>query len=125
MGTGSEEEEPSLFTVKWAINYLTARQCVDLRQMFILTKSRFKLVQNNVGPAVRGRNVTTMFCQFLGDEHLSKIYKEEKAQPVDVPTMQKFELAVFNCPFRNCSHVSEKKFTGIRTHLLHHFKDEI
>ena len=34
-------------------------------------------------------------------------------------------LDIYKCPFKECTFVSDRRFSGIRNHLLKHFKDEI
>jgi hypothetical protein len=108
--------------VKWAIDYYTARECVDKKEIFILAKSRFKLIQNMQGGP---RRVDSKFCLFHGETKLSKIYNDNKPEPIDDYFIPKIELKVFECPFDECKFVSDRKFTGIRSHLLHHFSDQI
>ena len=121
--TESQEVEPNKdVMVKWAIDYYTARECVDKKEFFILAKSRFKLIQNMQGGP---RRVDSKFCLFLGESKLSKIYNDNKPEPIDDYFIPKIELKVFECPFDGCKFVSDRKFTGIRSHLLHHFSDQI
>jgi len=108
--------------VKWAIDYHTARECVDRREIFILAKSRFKLIQNMQGGP---RKVDSKFCLFLDECKMSKIYNDNKPEPIDDYFIPKIELEVFQCPFTDCKFISDRKFTGIRTHLLQHFSDQI
>ena len=113
---------PRSVEVKWAIDYYSARDCVDRKEVFILAKSRFKLIQNMQGGP---RRVDSKFCLFLGESKMSKIYNDNKPEPIDDYFIPKIELKVFNCPFDGCKFVSDRKFTGIRSHLLHHFSDQI
>ena len=119
---------PRSVEVKWAIDYYSARDCVDRKEVFILAKSRFKLIQNMQGGP---RRVDSKFCLFLGESKMSKIYNDNKPEPIDDYFIPKIELKVFNCPFDGCKFVSDRKFTGIRIvpylgkilhfrHLLHH-----
>ena len=67
----------------------------------------------------------TKFCLFPGESKLSKIYNDNKPEPIDDYFIPKIELKVFECPFEECKFVSDRKFTGIRSHLLVHFSEQI
>jgi len=118
--TDSMLEEPNRVQVAWAIDCYAARECVDKKEIFILAKSRFKLIQN-----MQGRRVDAKFCLFLGESKLSKIYNDNKPEPIDDFFIPKIELKTFECPFDGCKFISDRKFTGIRSHLLQHFGEQI
>ena len=39
--------------------------------------------------------------------------------------LEEQEPSVYSCPFQDCNFVSNKKFLGVRSHLVKHFKKQI
>ena len=124
--------------VSWATNISSAELCVGQLEMFILTKSRFKLIQSvrsgrdkQGGPGTGGGYGG--FCQFTDQE---KIQLESAIRMQTTPMLQSMApttqetspqvvIDVYRCPFPGCDFVSDRKFSGIRNHFLKHFKEQI
>ena len=121
--------------VTWAVNLTAGKKCVDLNEMFIFTKSRFKLIQSiRSGKDQRAYGAYGAFCKFL-DEDQTKIenfirikteplFETNTTTPEESPVPQ-ITLDTYSCPWDDCNFVSDKKFSGIRNHLLKHFKEKI
>ena len=121
--------------VSWATNISSAELCVGQLQMFILTKSRFKLIQSvrsgrdkaGAGGGYGG------FCQFTDQEKIQlesaiRMQTEPMVESL-APTSQENTPQViidhYRCPMPGCDFVSDRKFSGIRNHFLKHFKEQI
>ena len=121
--------------VSWATNISSAELCVGQLQMFILTKSRFKLIQSvrsgrdKAGPGGGYGG----FCQFTDQEKIAlesavRMQTEpmvESMAPTSQENSPQVILDKYNCPFPDCEFVSDRKFSGVRNHFLKHFKEQI
>ena len=121
--------------VSWATNISSAELCVGQLQMFILTKSRFKLIQSvrsgrdKAGPGGGYGG----FCQFTDQEKIQlesaiRMQTEpmvESLAPTSQENSPQVLLDKYSCPFPDCDFVSDRKFSGIRNHFLKHFKEQI
>ena len=113
--------------VFWAAEVRTAMDHVKNEEMFILTKSRFYLIQN-----YKGKYQRDTFCRYLSEspENLQTVktgieIQEEKVQSY-LETPHKVQLKDFRCPIDDCEFVSEKYFVGLRNHMaLTHFSEQI
>ena len=114
--------------VSWATNLQTAEMSVNNREMFILTKSRFKLIQS-----VRGGRDSRSFCKMLDQdqlqiENLIKMQTDTMLHMGNSTAQEvtpQVSLSTYKCPFQDCGFVSDRKYGGVRNHLLKHFKDNI
>ena len=125
----------SALQVRWATSLATAEACVEERTMFILTKSRFKLIQSvRGGKDKRGSGSYGAFCKFL-DEDQANLENFIRAQTEPLlqscaPTAQETSVSQvtveqYRCPWQDCDFVSDRRYSGIRNHLIKHFKDKI
>jgi len=117
--------------VNWATNIGSAEHCVLSKSMFILTKSRFKLIQSVRGGG--GGKDNRAFCKMLDDsqiqlENFVRLQTETMLQTYNSTAQEvtpQVTLDRFPCPIQGCDFVSERKYSGIRNHLLKHFKTRI
>ena len=115
--------------VSWATNMTSAEQCVNNRQMFILTKSRFKLIQSVRG----GKENNRSFCKMIDEsqlhiENFVRMQTESMLQTYNSTAQEvtpQVSLDVYKCPFKGCDFVSDRRYSGIRNHSLKHFKNRI
>ena len=117
--------------VNWATNIGSAEHCVLSKSMFILTKSRFKLIQSVRGGG--GGKDNRSFCKMLDDsqiqlENFVRLQTETMLQTYNSTAQEvtpQVTLDRFPCPIQGCDFVSERKYSGIRNHMLKHFKTRI
>jgi len=120
--------------VFWAPNITQAEKCVQRKLIIILTKSRFKLIQSN--PFVKGKGpgaTIRTFCKFVDEDQvaLEKLIKNESesilnsCMPTKIDLQPQVDLDYYKCVWEKCNFISDKKFSGIRNHLLKHFKEKI
>jgi len=133
----------SIHPVTWAVNLAEGQKCVEKKEMFIFSKSRFKLIQSTrsaqdqknqsqYSAYKRAYGSYGSFCQFLDEdqaqiENLIRIKTEAMMEDTVAEESNhiQIELGFFTCPFETCNFISDKKFSGIRNHLLKHFKEKI
>ena len=117
--------------VSWATNIGSAEHCVLSKNMFILTKSRFKLIQSVRGGG--GGKDNRAFCKMLDDsqiqlENFVRLQTETMLQTYNSTAQEvtpQVTLDRFPCPIQGCEFVSDRKYSGIRNHTLKHFKTRI
>ena len=117
--------------VRWAINITAATTFVRKNLIFILTKSRFKLIQS--APINRNMNEDP-FCKFVDKDQvaLENLIKSQTDQILNscAPTCSsdlqpQVNIDIHKCFWKKCKYISNKKFLGIRNHILKHFKERI
>merc|ERR1719445_328505 len=96
-----------------------------------MTKSRFKIIQSRTN---NKSNLRTAFCSFVDadkqeleqlvfSQTQSILLSSGNTQPETSPQVS---LDLYKCPVYGCSFVnSSRTFSGIRNHLLKHFKTKI
>ena len=110
--------------------------------MIILTKSRFKIIQSTpyqFKSKVRKDDThyqkveNFTFCKFVDEDQiaLEKLIQNQtesilnSCAPTAVDLQPQVDIGVYKCVWENCDFVSDRKFSGIRNHLLKHFKQKI
>jgi len=120
--------------VCWASNISQAENCVCKKQILILTKSRFKIIQTT--PFVKGKGPGALiesFCKFVDEDQvaLENLIKNQSESilnscgPTKIDLQPQVDIDYYKCVWEKCNFNSDKKFSGIRNHLLKHFKEEI
>ena len=134
----SKKEQPVYFATK----DIQAEVCVNRRETIILTKSRFKIIQSRPRNQSLHRDIETgssviskqsSFCTFVDEDQVAlekmvKLQTESILQSCISTTLDlqpQVEIEYFRCVWENCKFMSDKKFSGIRNHLLKHFKERI
>lgn len=117
--------------VSLATTETQAEKCVIKNEMFMLTKSRFKLIQSK--PSHKQNCKANLFCKFIDEDQiaLERMVKSQtesilnSCTPTTIELQPQVDVLYHKCIWDNCNFVSEKKFSGIRNHLLKHFKERI
>ena len=117
--------------VSLATTEAQAEKCVLKNEMFMLTKSRFKLIQSR--PIQKQSCKTNLFCKFIDEDQiaLERLVKSQtetilnSCTPTSIDLQPQVDVLYHKCIWDNRNFISEKKFSGIRNHLLKHFKDRI
>ena len=117
--------------VSLATTEAQAEKSVIKNEMFMLTKSRFKLIQSK--PSHKQNFKANLFCKFIDEDQiaLERMVKSQtesilnSCTPTTIDLQPQVDVLYHKCIWDNCNFVSEKKFSGIRNHLLKHFKERI